>query len=404
MSTLTSTPQRSKRALYEVPIIQKARFADLSARENDMTMAWQTDNRIVLTLDAGGTNFAFSAVQRGDEITDPVVLPAERNDLDKSLTKIVQGFERVIKALSAPPSAISFAFPGPADYPRGIIDNVGNLPAYSGGVALGPMLEDHFHLPVFLNNDGDLFAYGEAIAGLLPKVNQMLSETGSPKRYQNLFAVTLGTGFGGGLVRNGELFLGDNSAAGEIWLLRNKRPADTFVEEGASIRAVQRVYAQQARIDLAAAPSPKEIFEIGMGQLPGNVQAARQAYATLGEVVGDALANALTLIDGLAVIGGGLAGAAPLFLSRLVEEMNGTISNCNGEQVRRLTQQTFNLDDPVQREEFLHGKTREINVPRSERTIAYDPLQRIGVAVSELGTNRAVAIGAYAYALQQLDK
>ena len=59
--------------------------------------------------------------------------------------------------------------------------------------------------PVIINNDGDLFAYGEAMAGFLPKVNSMLADAGSPKRYRNLFAVTLGTGFGGGIVRDGQL-------------------------------------------------------------------------------------------------------------------------------------------------------------------------------------------------------
>ena len=89
------------------------------------------------------------------------------------------------------------------------------------------MLEDKFGIPVFINNDGDLFVYGEAIAGFLPHVNGLLKKAGSPKRYNNLFGVTLGTGFGGGIVRNGELFMGDNSIAGEVWLLRNKlQPAD----------------------------------------------------------------------------------------------------------------------------------------------------------------------------------
>ena len=310
-------------------------------------MSWETDDRIVLTLDAGGTNFAFSAVQRGREIAEPIVLPAEANNLEASLSNLILGFERLTASAPAPPVAISFAFPGPADYPRGIIDNVGNLPAYRGGVAVGQMLTDHFGVPVFMNNDGDLFAYGEAIAGFLPKVNRLLAEAGSPKRYQNLFAVTLGTGFGGGIVRNGELFLGDNSAAGEIWLLRNKAGNDAFVEEGASIRAVQSTYAQITGIDAADAPTPKEIFEIGMGRAAGNEAAARQAFATLGEVVGDALANALTLIDGLAVIGGGLAGAAPLFMPRLIEEMNGTIAKYNGERLPRLAQRVFDLDDQV---------------------------------------------------------
>ena len=110
------------------------------------------------------------------------------------------------------------------------------------------MLQEVFHLPVFINNDGDLFAYGEAIAGFLPYVNSLLEKAHSPKRFHNLFGVTLGTGFGGGIVRNGELFIGDNSGAGEIWLMRNKVDPSVNAEEGASIRAVQRVYAERAGI------------------------------------------------------------------------------------------------------------------------------------------------------------
>lgn len=366
-------------------------------------MNWQADERIVLTLDAGGTNFAFSAIRGGRQLGESVVLPAEPKNLEASLSNVIAGFEQQVKSSPARPVAISFAFPGPADYPRGIIDNVGNLPAYGGGVALGPMLSDHFQLPVFVNNDGDLFAYGEAIAGFLPKVNHMLAATGSPKRYNNLFAVTVGTGFGGGIVHNGELFMGDNSAAGEIWLLRNKLGKDAFVEEGASIRAVQGTFAKVAGIDPAQVPTPQQIFEIGMERAAGDVAAARQAYATLGEVVGDALANALTLIDGLAVIGGGLSGAAPLFMPSLINEMNGTIGKYDGTRLARLAQKAFYLDDPTQRDEFLRGETREIAVPRSDRKLSYDPLRRIGVGISELGTNEAVGIGAYAFALQQLD-
>jgi glucokinase len=34
----------------------------------------------------------------------------------------------------------------------------------------------------------------------------------------------------------------------------------------------------------------------------------------------------------------------------------------------------------------------------------YDPQKRIGIGISRLGTSKAVAIGAFAYALQKLDK
>ena len=265
------------------------------------------------------------------------------------------------------------------------------------------MLEETFEVPVFINNDGDLFVYGEAIGGLLPHVNGLLEAAGSPKRFRNLFGVTLGTGFGGGMVRDGELFVGDNSMAGEVWLLRNKLDPSMNAEEGACIRAVRRVYARLAGIPADEAPEPRELFEIANGTLPGASAAAIEAFRRLGEVAGDAIGNALNLVDGLVVVGGGISGAWPLFLPALVDELNGSYTGPGGNAIRRLASVAFNLEDPSQLEVFLKGGARTIQVPGSGRSLAYDPLQRTGVGVSRLGTSEAVALGAYAYAVGRLD-
>jgi len=366
-------------------------------------MSYDHDKRIVLALDAGGTSFRFFAIAGNKPLGQAVTLPSNADNLERCLGNIVDGFAAVKKQCRQPPAAISFAFPGPADYPNGIIGDLGNLPCFRGGIALGPMLAEAFGVPVFLNNDGDLFVYGEAIAGFLPHVNELLAKAGSPKRYKNLFGVTLGTGFGGGIVRNGELFIGDNSIAGEVWLLRNKLAPDTNAEEGASIRAVRRVFAQKAAIAFEKAPEPREIYEIGTGSKPGDRAAAVEAFRQLGEVVGDAMAQALTLVDGLAVVGGGISGASSLFLPVLVNELNSTYTAPSGNKFRRLASVAFNLENPAQLEKFLKGDVREVQVPRSKTKVSYDPLQRIGVGMSRLGTSEAVAIGAYAFALRQID-
>jgi glucokinase len=363
----------------------------------------RNDQRIVLTLDAGGTNFRFSAICGNKSATDTVLMPSNGDNLDKCLANIVEGFTRIKKQCPVMPVAISFAFPGPADYPKGIIGDLGNLPGFRGGVALGPMLEDMFGIPTFINNDGDLFAYGEAISGFLPYVNGLLEKAGSRKRYKNLFGVTLGTGFGGGIVLDGTLLSGDNSISGEVWLLRNKLFPAMNAEEGASIRAVRRIYAQKSFIPFGEAPEPKEIFDIGMGKVPGNREAAQEAFRQLGEVTGDAMANALTLVDGLGVIGGGISAAWPLFLPPLVSEINNSYIGPDGREFRRLTSIAFNLEDAAQTEQFLAGETRQITIPGSRKQVTYDPLQRIGIGISRLGTTKAVAIGAYAFALNKLD-
>ncbi|NLV29766.1 MAG: ROK family protein [Acidobacteria bacterium] len=366
-------------------------------------MDLSSDPRIVLTLDAGGTSFRFSAMQGGRQVTESIAMPSRGDDLDRCLSGIVEGFDLVRARCAAMPAAISFAFPGPADYPRGIIGDLGNLPGFRGGVALGPMLEERFAVPVYINNDGDLFAYGEAIAGLLPHVNALLEESGSPRRYRNLLGVTLGTGFGGGIVIDGRLLAGDNSIAGEVWLLRHKLERERNAEEGVSIRAVRRAYAAAACIPPGEAPDPEAIFEIGMERRAGNAPAAREAFRRLGEVAGDAMAQALTLVDGLAVIGGGMSGAWPLFLPALVAELNGAYTAPDGRRFRRLASTACDLEDPAQARAFLAGDLCTVRVPGSRREMEYDPTPRIGVGLSRLGTSGATMLGAYAFALARLD-
>lgn len=59
-----------------------------------------------MTLDAGGTNLVFSAIQDGKEVVTPVTLPSEVNDLDRCLRVLVSGFEEVMRRLPAAPSAM----------------------------------------------------------------------------------------------------------------------------------------------------------------------------------------------------------------------------------------------------------------------------------------------------------
>ena len=356
-----------------------------------------------LGLSAEGTNFVFGAVRGGEEVADPVTLPARGEDLEASLANIRKGFEEVRAAVDGEPAAISFAFPGPADYRAGIIGDLANLPGYRGGVPLGPMLSEHFGVPVYINNDGDLFTYGEAMAGLLPWVNRLLEQAGSERHYGNLLGLTLGTGFGGGMVYDGRLVLGDNSAAGEIWSMRSGTDPELNAEEGASIRGVRRSYAGRTGLDLDEVPDPETLFLVAKGHEEGDAEAAREAFFELGRTVGEAAANAAILLDGLVVIGGGLAGASELFLPEVVARMNGSYPRPGGGTNPRMESTAYDLEDEEGRAAFLASTSRQIPVPGTDRTVTYQPEKKVGVGTTRLGTSRAVSIGAYAFALDALD-
>jgi glucokinase len=298
--------------------------------------------------------------------------------------------------------AISFAFPGPADYVNGIIGDLKNLPAFKGGVPLGAFLRARFGLPVFINNDGDLFAYGEALAGALREVNKMLEEAGKKRAYKNLVGITLGTGFGGGVVRDGELFLGDNGAAAEVWVIRDRRDPRLGVEEGISIRAIRREYAGLSgdRRDL----TPREIHAIARGELDGHREAARQAFARAGEVLGDTLATINAVVDGIAVIGGGIAKASQFLMPAAMNALNGHLEAPDGSPIDRMEMKAFFLDDPADAARFLAPTSVSIPVPGTGEMVEYDPVKRMGVMITRLGTSKAIALGAYAFALNELDK
>ena len=358
--------------------------------------------KTILVQDAGGTNLVFNAVKDGEIVDKTFTLPAKSENLENLLEKIIHGFREIDKMTENDIGAISFCFPGPADFDNGIIGDLENLPFFRGGVPLGRMLENEFKVPVFINNDGDLFALGEAIGGILPEVNKKLKDHGVDKQYHNLLGVTLGTGFGGGIVMKEKLFLGDNSAGAEINRMVNPLNREISVEETLSIRGIRRLFAEEAGIPFTRSPEPYSIYKIGMGSKEGNKEAAVAAWHKFGEVLADAIANAVTLVDGLVVIGGGLSGAYPLFLPKTVEMLNRKYTKPDGDTVPRMEIDAYNLEDDMGIEQFLNYIKIMIDVPFSDEKVPYYPEKKTGLANTRLGTSKAVAIGAYAFAAEKI--
>ncbi len=361
------------------------------------------DKRIVMTLDAGGTNFVFSAIQGNKQIVEPIRLYPNSDNLEKCLETIISGFEIVKKELPYKPVAISFAFPGPADYPKGIIGDLPNLTAFRGGVALGPMLEHHFNIPVYINNDGNLFAYGEALFGFIPEINKKLEEANSPKRFHNIIGITLGTGFGVGLVCNKQLITGDNSNGGEGWLLRDILSPECHVEEHLSREGIRRSYALKSKSSLEEVGMPYEIYKIAKGTEPGNQQAAIETFNNFGTVLGEALANLITLLDGIVVLGGGVSEAYDLFAPAMFEQLESKFRLNNGESLHRLVPRVFNLEDSIGMRRLLDGNQIDLAIPGTDKTISYDPFLRTGIRVTKNDTCKIISLGAYAFALNKLD-
>ena len=365
---------------------------------------YKNDNRVVLTLDAGGNSLRFNAMKGEEFLLETITLPSNANNLDLCLETMVTGFKNVINQLAGiQPSAISFAFPGPADYPAGIIGGyLPNFPSFRDGVALGPYLKEVFGIPVFINNDGDLFAFGEALSGALPEVNEKLEAAGCAKRYNNLIGYTFGTGFGIGCVINGQLNRGDNSCV-ETYCLPNPHIQGVILEDSVAIRAVKRVYSEQSGVQNATL-TPKDIYDIAEGTRPGDQKAAKAAFAEMGHVAGKAIAVAAQLMDGIVVIGGGISASAKYFMPALLEEMRGTVRTLSGDVLQRVQMKVYNLDDEAEFAAFAKGDARQLKIYGTDKTVTYDPQKRIGILIDKIGTSTAISVGAYDFALAQLDQ
>ncbi|MDE7077736.1 MAG: ROK family protein, partial [Alistipes sp.] len=205
-----------------------------------------------------------------------------------------------------------------------------------------------------------------------------------------------------GMVVGGQLHRGAKSCV-ETFCLPHKKLPGIICEDGAAIRAVRRVYGE-----LSGNPGhglePKQICEIADGTRDGDRQAARQAFAELGEIAGDAIATAVTLTDSLVVIGGGITAARRHIMPALLQELRSKMHQIDGSELDRVQMKVYDLDNDEEFAAFAKGDMRPLQVYGTDRYVAYDPQKRTGVMISKLGASKAISVGAYAFALSRLDE
>jgi len=142
-------------------------------------------------VDLGGTNLRVALIKNNKILKYAKVrTPKEKNKLLKKLT------EQISKLMSKDVKGIGMACAGPLE--KGIIKNPPNLPL--NNFNLKKFLQNKFKKRVEVENDAGCVALAELKLGC---------------RKKNFFILTLGTGIGGGIIINGELYKGQGYA-GEL--------------------------------------------------------------------------------------------------------------------------------------------------------------------------------------------
>ena len=179
----------------------------------------------ILAIDIGGTMIKYGLVSSDGEIlsTDKIETEAEKG-LENILNKIDNIFKRYKEN-----NPVGIAVSGTGQINGMIGKVIGGNPIIPNwiGANLVKILEEKYNLPAVLENDVNCVALGEKWIG-------------AGKDLINFICLTIGTGIGGGIILNNQLFRGENFVAGEFGhILIKKGEFEQFASTTALIRLVK---------------------------------------------------------------------------------------------------------------------------------------------------------------------
>lgn len=150
-------------------------------------------------VDIGGTKIRAGLINAEGEVLKSVKAPCPNKEGKQAVLDFIA--DMIGSLLTDEVDAIGVGVPAIVDE-RGFVHECVNIPSWDV-VDVKGSLERRFGLPVSVRNDCNCYALGVKS-----------SEAG--RKYDDLVCLTLGTGVGSGIIINGQLYLGQNSCAGEI--------------------------------------------------------------------------------------------------------------------------------------------------------------------------------------------
>lgn len=251
-------------------------------------------------IDIGGTTVKLALVANDGTVLSRLRFPSSRDMSCESLLKEIK--DSVTSLTNEAQHAgcrihgIGVGVPGLVTK-SGQIASVVNLPSLQG-VELATLLSEMTALPVTVLNDANAAAYGEFTLG-----------AGRP--YRSLIMLTLGTGIGGGMILDGELWLGADGVAGEIGHF-TVEPSGRLCPCGNHGCLEQYASASAIASDWAALrPGARANVALDAAQAAcsGDIH-AQKIFADAGHYLGIVFATVANLLNlEAAIIGGGVAAS-----------------------------------------------------------------------------------------------
>jgi glucokinase len=261
--------------------------------------------KTAIGIDVGGTNTRVALVSDSMELLSRVQFPTNTRDPQAVMDELAK---KVADLRRDDTQGIGISCPGPLDLKKGEIIVTPNLDKSWFGFPITRTLSEATGLPVILENDANLAALAEAVAG-------------DGRRYSHVQFLTVSTGIGAGFVVDKKIYQGAHGFAGEVAsvCMWQNGPAAGVVAPG-GIEAIASgtaitTRAHQAGLEAAHAGQVADLARRGN---PRARQIMDEALDYLANFVG-----ALIAINDpdIVIFGGSVALKTPGFLQALTERV-----------------------------------------------------------------------------------
>lgn len=242
------------------------------------------EDQSLIGVDLGATNLRVARIHQNkiEEIEIEKIVDSEKaSDLVDQIINLIQKIDTNKVA------SIGVGVPSVVDVERGIVYDVQNIPTWDE-VPLKDILERKFNKPAYINNDANCFVLGEKFFG-------------KGQEYHSIVGLTLGSGFGSGLILNNNLYCGRNCGAGEVGMLPYK---DSIFE----------YYCSGMFFEKEFNISGNRVFE----KAKNDETDAKIMYETFGKHLGNGIKAVMYAYDPqIIILGGTIRKAYPYFKDSL---------------------------------------------------------------------------------------
>ena len=259
--------------------------------------------KLVIGVDVGGTKIQAGLISPTGRILKRATRPTETSAGKKAILRNIQ--EAIDEVNVSGIKGIGIGIAGMVDGVKGIYRMGPNFPKSFRNIPLAKLFSRKYRVPVRIDNDVHCFILAESVHG-------------AGKGKKSVVGITLGTGIGGGIVIDGQLFRGAHNAAGELGHMTIDASSKAVCGCG-MIGHFESLASGTAMAKLFTSLTGKKLMPIEVEEAAkhGNAM-AKKVIKKMSEGLAAGLASVIHFIDPeMIVVGGGVAKADILWLPAL---------------------------------------------------------------------------------------